>query len=69
MAVPAPKTVRIERLLNATGSRRLEAIKNDRCVSCAGPASSFSDDLSRREYQISGMCQACQDQFFVDDED
>ena len=26
--------------------------------------SDFKDDLSRREYQISGMCQKCQDNVF-----
>lgn len=24
----------------------------------------FKDDLSRREFEISGMCQKCQDDFF-----
>ena len=24
----------------------------------------FRDDLSRHEYQLSGLCQACQDEFF-----
>jgi hypothetical protein len=24
----------------------------------------FEDDLSRREFDISGMCQVCQDKFF-----
>lgn len=27
------------------------------------------DDLSLREYYISGMCQQCQDKVFVDDDD
>ena len=26
----------------------------------------FKDDLSRREYKISGMCQECQDDIFWD---
>ena len=24
----------------------------------------FVDDISRREYEISGLCQKCQDEFF-----
>jgi hypothetical protein len=30
---------------------------------------SFRDDLSRKEYQISGMCQRCQDDIFGADEE
>lgn len=28
--------------------------------------SEFRDDLSRKEFRISGLCQKCQDEFFVD---
>jgi len=31
------------------------------CVSCGGDATVFADTKSRREYQISVMCQSCQD--------
>lgn len=34
------------------------------CVTCGGDASSFKDELSAREFQISGMCQTCQDGVF-----
>ena len=34
------------------------------CNLCNGPATTFTDDLSRREYRISAMCQKCQDGFF-----
>lgn len=30
---------------------------------------SFRDRLSAREYQISGLCQNCQDGFFKEDEE
>ncbi len=30
-----------------------------------GSATTFNDDLSRREYVISGLCQACQDDLFT----
>jgi len=29
---------------------------------------SFKDDLSRREFEISGLCQKCQDDFFKESE-
>ena len=40
------------------------AISEGLCVLCPTEGieiSSFTDDLSVREYQISGMCQVCQD--------
>lgn len=45
---------------------RREAILADRCVSCRAPSplTSFRDLLSRKEFAISGLCQACQDQVF-----
>ena len=29
----------------------------------------FKDDLSLREFNISGMCQKCQDEFFTEDDE
>ena len=40
---------------------------SDRCVSCKGSATFFKDELSHREYGISGLCQSCQDNVFVQD--
>jgi len=34
------------------------------CVICGHPADRFVDELSRKEYEISGMCQDCQNQLF-----
>jgi hypothetical protein len=34
------------------------------CRMCNGEATSFTDELSKREFAISGMCQKCQDGFF-----
>jgi len=39
------------------------------CVTCGGPATDFRDALSTREYQISGMCQSCQDNVFAEPDD
>lgn len=39
------------------------------CVTCGGPVEGFRDELSQREYGISGMCQNCQDSVFGVDED
>lgn len=36
----------------------------DVCVTCGGPVGEFRNELSRKEYGISGMCQKCQDSVF-----
>lgn len=39
---------------------------NGICPFCKKPVNidEFRDDLSRKEYRISGLCQKCQDDFF-----
>ena len=34
------------------------------CVKCGEFNLEFNDELSRREYEISSLCQCCQDQLF-----
>jgi uncharacterized CHY-type Zn-finger protein len=34
------------------------------CVMCGEEALEFKDELSKKEYSISKMCQKCQDSFF-----
>lgn len=36
----------------------------DRCRMCNSVVDGFNDDLSEKEYYISGMCQQCQDSIF-----
>ena len=36
---------------------------NSKCVSCKG-VTEFRDELSKKEYGISGLCQSCQDDVF-----
>ena len=38
------------------------------CPTCGKRPQGFKDEVSRREYKISGMCQACQNAFFDADE-
>ena len=35
-----------------------------RCPICHNKIGEFRDELSKKEYEISGMCQDCQDEFF-----
>ena len=50
------------------GKDRQTCIEEGICVTCDDAkgikATSFRDDLSRKEYAISGMCQSCQDDVF-----
>lgn len=48
----------------AFGVSRGEALVAQTCVTCGGPATEFRDELSRKEYGISAMCQKCQDGVF-----
>ena len=69
------KTVLMEKRLDDMakalfGRGRKVAMDNQMCVMCGNDANHFDDELSRREYGISGMCQSCQDGVFkVDSED
>lgn len=42
------------------------SVKTPICPFCGRPVdtSSFKDDLSIKEFKISGLCQNCQDYFF-----
>jgi|TARA_R110002012_G_scaffold255404_1_gene435343 hypothetical protein len=50
------------------GKDRVTCISEGICVTCDEAhglvATSFRDDISRKEYSISGMCQSCQDDVF-----
>ena len=69
MATPSKKTEGMERFIaTMSGSDRRDSIKNDTCIpppfGCGKPAKQFRDELSRREFSISGLCQNCQDKVF-----
>ena len=38
------------------------------CEKAIHPNNEFKDELSLREYMITGLCQACQDEYFEEDE-
>ena len=64
------KAPAIEALLTSlTGFSRVGAVAEGSCVTCQGNATSFRDEISRKEYSISGMCQSCQDSIFGVSED
>ena len=54
--------------LRNLGRARSLAIAGRSCVTCGKRADIFRDSLSVKEYNISGMCQKCQDEIFVEAE-
>lgn len=50
--------------VTAWGRPRSSSITDGICVMCGNPAKEFRDELSKREFQISAMCQDCQDVVF-----
>ena len=63
---PTNKSGAIDATLTAAfGIDRKETIETKKCaLSCANPDVNFRDELSRKEYGISGLCQTCQDSIF-----
>ena len=51
-------------MIQAGLSKAVERVDAGVCATCAGEVGPFRDDLSCKEYRISGMCQTCQDQVF-----
>lgn len=44
--------------------KEVEMVEKCICPGCRQPIGKFRDKLSRREYEISGLCQKCQDGVF-----
>lgn len=67
---PTPKAPAINDLLNRiSDDNRVQAIQSDRCINppmgCGQSISAgFRDQISTKEYTISGLCQNCQDRIF-----
>ena len=67
MAEPSQKSPQITEFLERFAGRS-SAIEGNVCVNppigCGGPATEFRDELSAKEYTISGLCQNCQNEIF-----
>jgi hypothetical protein len=65
---PTEKSPDIDTFLTAlSGVDRKHEIRMNRCVFCStviNPETDFEDEISRREFQISGICMTCQDKVF-----
>lgn len=67
MTEPSKKHPQIEAFLEDNFGRT-SAITSNRClpppIGCGGLATEFDNELSKREYTISGLCQSCQKEIF-----
>lgn len=54
-------------IMRAMGfGKEVDAYESGNCPTCGKPVSwdSFRDEISKKEFRISGMCQECQDKVF-----
>jgi len=63
--MPSEKSPAIDELISKlSGKDRRAIIMRGLCMTCEYEADYFRNELSRKEYTISGMCQRCQDKTF-----
>ena len=66
---PVERPPELEGFLEAlNGISPKQAIQAGICAVCKEEANKFTDELSVREYAISGLCQKCQDEVFNEPE-
>lgn len=62
---PTDKSPELDDFIKKTfGFDRKASIVKEECVFCKKEAKVFRDELSRKEFSISGLCQDCQDETF-----
>ena len=67
MPEPTKKSESVDRVLkHIWGKDRVETIRAGLCMMCNNEfiSENFRDELSEKEYTISGLCQECQDEIF-----
>ena len=58
----------LDKLIIETFGRSLSTCHKEKiCLVCGGSANSFRNKLSRKEWEISGLCEKCQDETFKGD--
>ena len=65
--VPSEKAPELEQAISAIfGINRKESIERKQCAICSSEVEldSFKDEISLKEFHISGMCQPCQNKIF-----
>lgn len=51
----------------AFGEQAGKRLDDNLCPRCGKPAQQFRDETSEREYDLTGLCQKCQDVIFAED--
>lgn len=69
MLIPKLKSPHVDNLLKQRfGVDREQAILDEVCVDapigCGKPVANFRTEADANEYEISGLCQSCQDKLF-----
>jgi hypothetical protein len=65
--IPTEKAPQIDKVITAIfGIDRKASIENKTCATCGMEvkSDSFKNEISLKEFHISGMCQTCQDGIF-----
>lgn len=66
--MPTQKAKAIDDLLTKlAGVSRQEAAYKKICTWCKKPITGFRNAISKREYEVSGFCQECQDKTYGED--
>jgi hypothetical protein len=70
MLIPTIKSPYVNRYIKQRfGIDREQAILDEVCVpapiGCGKPVAKFRTDADAKEYEISGLCQSCQDKLFI----
>lgn len=66
--------VRLQELIEILSDQNVEdrahsARYNKSCKICGGPAQAFGSILTKMEYEISSICEKCQQYFYLNDND
>lgn len=59
------KTPEMRQVIEDLFPGTMETINQNKCPLCKNPIGEFKNELSKKEYMISGMCQKCQDKIFT----
>ena len=64
--------VRLQELIKTLSDRNVEdrtlaAKNNNTCKICNGPAMAFGSGLTKIEYEISTICEKCQEYFYLNE--
>ncbi len=64
------ESIMSETIMEAVGfGEAVKDMKAGRCPLCGIKIGAFRDAISKREYEISGICQTCQDSIFINNKE